>query len=198
MSNVTFVCDEAASLGANMTCLEDAIDKGRAYGIRLVVVYQSPGQLAVCFPKDGGRTLMSNVTQVYFAINDPQTAEDVSKRVGDHTVIAESGGRGSGTSWQKGMHPHSGGSSNANANWNQVGRRLLKPEELMCLDERIAITLAQGVRPIMTRLERYYEKGQAGPPRFQGIKTVLGTLLMLSLGTIWAIFATAYARRFTR
>jgi type IV secretion system protein VirD4 len=198
MSKVTFLCDEAASLGANMSCIDDAIDKGRGYGIGLIMIYQALAQLAPCFPKDGGQTLLANVTQVYFGTNDNQTAEEVSKRLGEHTIIVESGGTSRGTSKQSGdmgKPSHYGRSTSTNANWNQQARRLLKPEEVMNLNERIAITFAQGgTRPILSRLERYYEKGRMGSPRFQGFKTVLGTILMLAMGTLCAMAATHFVR----
>jgi type IV secretion system protein VirD4 len=196
VSKVTFICDEAASLGANMSCIDDAIDKGRGYGISLVMVYQSLGQLATCFPKDNGQTLLSNVTQVYFGTNDNQTAEEESKRLGEHTVIVESGGTSRGTSKQSGdmgKPSHYGRSTSTNANWNQQGRRLLKPEEVVNLDERLAISFVQGLPPVMTRLERYYEH-RVGRPRFQGIKAVLGTILMLAMGTLCAMAATHFVR----
>ena len=196
MSKVTFICDEAASLGANMSCIDDAIDKGRGYGIGLIMIYQALGQLATCFPKDGGQTLLANVTQIYFGTNDNQTAEEVSKRLGEHTIIVESGGTSSGTSKQSGgmgKPSQYGRSTSANANWNQQSRRLLKPEELVNLNERLAISFVQGLPPVMTRLERYYER-RVGHPRFQGIKAVLGTILMLTMGTLWAMAATHFVR----
>src|SRR5690606_27097951 len=92
-----FILDEAASLG-RMECIEDAIDKYRGYGVRLQFYYQSPGQLKKCFPEDEGRTLLSNTTQVYFAVNDNHTAEYVSARVGEGTIVVSSGGTSSGSS----------------------------------------------------------------------------------------------------
>jgi type IV secretion system protein VirD4 len=196
MSKVTFLCDEAASLGANMSCLDDALQIGRGYGIRLILVYQSRGQLKVCFPKDSGQIVLSNTSQIYFGTNDTETAEEISKRLGEHTVIVESGGTSSGTSKQSGgmgKPSHYGRSTSTNANWNQQSRRLLKPEEVMNLNERVAISFVQGLPPIMTRLERYYER-RVGQSRFRGIKTVLGTILMLALGTLAAMAATHFAR----
>ncbi len=199
MSDVYFIVDEAASLGS-LECINDAIDKYRGYGIHLELFYQSLGQLKTCFPKDAGQTLLSNVTQVFFGVNDPETAEFVSKRLGDHTIVVESGGRGRGDSMQTSegkSHSSYGRSRNVNENWSLVGRRLLKPEEVMTLDERVAICFVQGVPPIWTRLERYFEK-RIRPPRFQGIKTVLGTMLLFGVGTILAAGAALCLRSVMR
>ena len=69
MSNVTFVLDEAASLG-RMYALDDAVDKYRGYGVRLQFYYQSVSQLRKCFPDGQEQTLLSNVSQVFFSVND--------------------------------------------------------------------------------------------------------------------------------
>ena len=69
MSNVTFVLDEAASLG-RMDALDDAVDKFRGFGVRLQFYYQSVSQLRKCFPDGQEQTLLSNVSQVFFGVND--------------------------------------------------------------------------------------------------------------------------------
>lgn len=159
MKLVHFVLDEAASLG-HLESLDDAIDKYRGYGVRLQLYYQSLGQLKKCWPEGGDQTLLSNTSQVFFGVNDPQTAEYVSARLGDETIIVASGGTSSGTSRQGGDSGQrsSSYSSNQNDNWSQQARRLLKPEEVMALPERTAISFMPGVPPICTRLIRYYEK----------------------------------------
>jgi len=159
MANVNVILDEAASLGPNMNCIEDAIDKYRGFGIRLQLYYQSPAQLKKCFPKDQDQTVLANMTQVYFGINDT-SAEYVSNRLGDQTITVESGGSGTSYSTQTShgsAQRSSTDSSSRNHNWNQMARRLLKPEEILAMSERIAITFVPGMHPIMTTLERYYE-----------------------------------------
>lgn len=159
-NKVHFVIDEAASLG-HMEAIDDALDKYRGYGIRLQLFYQSVGQLKLCWPEGQDQTLLSNTTQIYFGVNDNETAKNVSERLGERTIVVESGGASSGSSHQT---QHWGQNSttwsrNSNDNWSQLGRRLLKPEEVAALDPRLAITFTPGVPPIMTRLVRYYEKG---------------------------------------
>jgi type IV secretion system protein VirD4 len=164
---VHFVLDEAASLG-HMDCLDDAVDKFRGYGVRLQFYYQSLGQLKKCFPEGQDQTLLANTTTAYFGVNDQQTAEYVSARLGEETIIVESGGTSTGRSRQTSDHASQGSSSysyNANANWAQNARKLLKPEEITALDERIAITFTPGKPPIWTTLVRYYEKDFQTPGR---------------------------------
>ena len=163
MSNVTFLLDEAASLG-RMDALDDAVGLGRGYGIRLQFYYQSVSQLRKCFPEGQEQTLLSNVSQVFFGTNDLSTAEYVSNRLGESTIVVSSGGTGSGTSRQSSGNNQSstGSSTNESSNWSQMGRRLLKPDEVLGLSERIAITFTPGVPPIWTTLVRHYEESLVG------------------------------------
>lgn len=181
---VHFVLDEAASLG-HMDVLDDAVDKFRGYGVRLLFLYQSLGQLRTCFPEGQEQTLLSNVTQVYFGVNDQQTAEYVSSRLGETTIITESGGANQGTSRQHDVADkgptHSRGSSQ---NWQYMGRRLLKPEEVTALPERVAITFTPGTPPLATRLVRYYEKDFK---RLDGIGPVR-TALRIACLFLWVVF----------
>jgi type IV secretion system protein VirD4 len=155
---VHFVLDEAASLG-KMEALDDAVDKYRGYGIRLQFYYQSLGQLKKCWPEGGDQTLLSNTTQIFFGVNDPQSMEMVSTRLGEETVVVESGGTSDGDSRQESNGTVSiTRSRTTNRNWQQQGRKLLKQEEVGALSPRIAITFTPSLPPIWTKLIRYYEE----------------------------------------
>jgi type IV secretion system protein VirD4 len=157
-TKVRVVLDEAASLGA-MPAIDDAVDKLRGYGVRLYFYWQSLGQLKKCFPDGQDQTFLSNMTQIFFGVQDQQTAEYVSARLGEATISTESGGTSDSTTHQRGVGNESYSTSTSrNRNWQYMGRRLLKPEEVTTLPERVAITFTPGAPPIMTRLIRYYER----------------------------------------
>lgn len=169
-----FILDEAASLG-RLEAIEDAVDKYRGYGVRLIFCYQSMGQLQTCFPNGGAQTLLSNCTQIFAGVNDhgqaggAGTGDYVSARLGDETVAAKSGGTsvGRSRSWSSGGNQASNSESwsqNTSDNWQQQARRLLKPEEVAALPPRVAITFTPGVPPIRTSLLRYYEDPRLGIP----------------------------------
>jgi type IV secretion system protein VirD4 len=164
-NKVHFVIDEAASLG-HLDAIDDAVDKYRGYGVRLQFYLQSLGQLKKCFPDGQEQTLLSNTSQVFFGVNDNATADYTSARLGESTIIVESGGSGSSssTNWSYGAQPQQGysGSYNSNYNWQQQPRKLLKPEEVIALSPRTAITLTPGVAPVSTTLLRYYEEPGLG------------------------------------
>jgi type IV secretion system protein VirD4 len=183
---VTFVLDEAASLG-HMEALDDAVDKYRGFGVRLQFYFQSVSQLRKCFPDGQDMTLLSNVSSVFFGINDLPTAEYVSNRLGEETIVVRNGGTSTGKSWQSsnnggGSH---GSSSNASDNWAQQGRKLLKPEEVLALSDRIVITFTPGVLPIWTTRIRYFEERNLArrPGRWERFKAlanvVAGSLILL-------------------
>jgi type IV secretion system protein VirD4 len=188
---VHFVLDEAATLG-HMNAIDDAVDKYRAYSVRLQLYYQSVGQLKKCFPDGQEQTLLSNCSQVYFGVNDKDTAQYVSERLGEETIIVTSGGTSRGTTYQGSM----GGpttesrSFQRSDNWAQQARRLLKPEEVAALPSRTAITFTPGLPPLQTTLIRYYEEKSPTNGRLRWEKTIVVArcvvFLVLALGlTAW-------------
>ncbi|WP_161967276.1 type IV secretory system conjugative DNA transfer family protein [Fimbriiglobus ruber] len=202
-NKVHFVLDEAASLGHGMNSLKDAVDKYRAYGIRCQFYYQSMGQLKLCWPEDQGQTLLSNTSQVFFAVNDLPTAEYVSNRLGSATIPVASGGSTTGRSrsstfgGQGGVSWNTGTSSGRNDNWSQIGRKLLTPDECINLDPRTAITFTPGVPPVVTRLVRYFEEGGlTRPPGLirHGVlafTTFARALILLFFAAVFALMMTA-------
>lgn len=198
-NKVHFVLDEAASLG-HMEVLDDAVDKFRGYGVRLQFYYQSVGQLKKCWPDGGDQTILSNSTQVYFGVNDQQTAEYVSARLGESTIIVDSGGTTSGGSLQVSNQDSNvtrGSSWSTSHNWAQQARKLLRPEEVVALPERSAITFTPGVPPLHTTLVRYYEepslgKGQSRWKRFRIRAEVwVAAVLLLSLVSVLGVWMAA-------
>jgi type IV secretion system protein VirD4 len=165
MSKVYFICDEAAAL-EEFEPFAEVLDMGRGFGLRLHLYYQNPAQAKKNFPNGQDVTALGNTTQIFFAVNDNSTADLVSTRLGERTVVVDSGGTSGGTShqWSQGMHSQvSGGHSyNSNRNWNQQALRVAKPEEVMTLPRRTAITFVPGMPPVRTTLARYYEEKHLG------------------------------------
>jgi type IV secretion system protein VirD4 len=200
---VHFILDEAAALG-HMPALDDAVDKYRGYGVRLQLYYQSLGQLKKCWPKDEGQTLLSNTTKIFFGCNSLQEAEFLSKSLGPETILVEGGGHSTnwGTSHSTSTGQGSGSSSTSRGgggsrDWRQQSRELLKPDEILQLDPRTAITLTPGVRPLWTRLIRYYEEKALFRHRgllsriIAACRTLLLSAALLVIAIAWAAFVTA-------
>ncbi len=127
-----FLLDEVARLGY-LRILETARDAGRKYGITLAMIFQSLGQMREAY---GGRDATSkwfeSASWISFAaINDPDTADYISKRCGDTTVEVDQTNRSSGMK----------GSSRSRS--KQLSRRpLILPHEVprMRADEQIVFT----------------------------------------------------------
>jgi type IV secretion system protein VirD4 len=127
-----FLLDEVARLGY-MRILETARDAGRKYGITLTLIFQSIGQMRETY---GGRDATSkwfeSASWISFAaINDPDTADYISKRCGDTTVEVDQVSRTSRMS----------GSSRSRSK-QLASRRLILPHEVMRMrtDEQIVFT----------------------------------------------------------
>ncbi|NKM57762.1 Ti-type conjugative transfer system protein TraG [Rhizobium anhuiense] len=127
-----FLLDEVARLGY-LRILETARDAGRKYGITLAIIFQSLGQMREAY---GGRDATSkwfeSASWISFAaINDPDTADYISKRCGDTTVEVDQTNRSSGMK----------GSSRSRS--KQLSRRpLILPHEVLRMraDEQIVFT----------------------------------------------------------
>lgn len=196
MKKVHFVLDEAGSIN-HMDALDDAVDKLRGYGVHLIYLLQSLAQLKKLAPDGQDQTILSNTSQVFVGVNDPQTSQYVSTRLGEETVVVDNGGSSTGQSVQSPSGAGQGSSSysqNQNSGWGQQVRRLLKPEEVEGLSPRIALVLTPGIPPLWTTTVRYYEES-FGPPsaddrrRAQArIKrecvAMLAAAILVSLGTL--------------
>ena len=97
MRKVTFLIDEAASLGA-LPILATILQVGRAYAVCLQLYYQSLGQLVAAWPNGGEKVVLGNTTHVYAGTNDYEDAEAISKRCGNYGAVLESGGTSVGSS----------------------------------------------------------------------------------------------------
>jgi len=104
--------------------------------------------------------------------------------LGESTIVVESGGTSAGRSRQSGVHGSQSSTSysvNSNANWAEHNRRLLRPEEIFALHERSAITFCPGLPPILTTLERFYERNE---PRWQRLSAAMMFMQCLILFSV--------------
>lgn len=126
---VLYLLDEVARLGP-MGILETARDAGRKYGITLQLLYQSVGQLIKQWGSEGKRAWYDGVSwRGYAAVQDPETAKELSETFGTYGVVASSEGVNTGISG-KGLEPGSR-SRGKNTNTHEISRPLIRPDELM-------------------------------------------------------------------
>lgn len=129
---VLFLLDEVARLGY-MRILETTRDAGRKYGITLAMIYQSIGQLRETYGgRDAASKWFESASWISFAaINDPETAEYISRRCGTTTVEIDQESRS--------FQPR--GSSRTRSK-QLASRPLIQPHEVLQMrtDEQIVFT----------------------------------------------------------
>lgn len=127
-----FLLDEIARLGY-MRILETARDAGRKYGITLTMIYQSIGQLRETYGgRDASSKWFESASWISFAaINDPETADYISRRCGMTTVEVD----------QVSRSVQSQGSSRTRSK-QLAARPLILPHEVLRMraDEQIVFT----------------------------------------------------------
>ncbi|AXA43669.1 conjugal transfer protein TraG (plasmid) [Rhizobium leguminosarum] len=127
-----FLLDEVARLGY-MRIIETARDAGRKYGITLTMIYQSIGQMRETYGgRDAASKWFESASWISFAaINDPETADYISRRCGMTTVEIDQVSR----SFQ------AKGSSRTRSK-QLAARPLIQPHEVLRMraDEQIVFT----------------------------------------------------------
>ena len=126
---VLFVLDEVDLLGY-MSILEEARDRGRKYGITLMMMYQSVGQLEKHFGKEGATSWFEGAAFAsYAAIKSRETAEQLSKQAGEVTVEVE--GRSQSSSWMDGLFSKNAGqNARITSSVSLQKRPLILPHEI--------------------------------------------------------------------
>lgn len=145
---VLFLLDEFPALG-KMPVNGFAYLAG--YGVSLWVFTQSIGQLQAIYGKQAD-AILSNcaVTQVWsLAPADVKTADHISRTLGDTMVTTYSETR----SGKRIFTPTRSYSDNR----NQRTRKLLTPDEILCLPEQKTLLFVSGMRPFLVNRIYYYK-----------------------------------------
>jgi len=126
---VLFVLDEAARLGRLKT-METARDIGRKYGVSLHLLFQSVGQMAEAWGREGTRAWIDAAAWVgYAAIRAGGAGRDLSDQLGGHGVLAWSEGDNQGR--QKPFGLNFGSTSRGiNVNVHEIRRSLIAAAEM--------------------------------------------------------------------
>ncbi len=154
---VLFLLDEASALGS-LPAIEEALVRGRSAGVRILLAYQSDSQIKAAF-KDKPTLLYDNcTTQIYLGASSIETAERISKSLGEWTQLVDSYGENNSHSWSAGNGDSSESqqrSEGSSLNYSVCARALLKPEEILTLDDSYLIAFQRGLAPILARRVKY-------------------------------------------
>ncbi|PZM12944.1 Ti-type conjugative transfer system protein TraG [Rhizobium tubonense] len=147
-----FMLDEVDLLGY-MRVLEEARDRGRKYGVSMMLLYQSVGQLERHFGKDGAVSWIDGCAFAsYAAIKALETARNVSAQCGEMTVEVKGSSRNVG--WDT-----KNSASRKSESVNFQRRPLIMPHEItqsMRKDEQIIVV--QGHSPIRSGRAIYFRR----------------------------------------
>jgi len=166
---VLFLLDEVARLGY-MQIVETARDAGRKYGITMMLLYQSLGQLVGQWGREGKQAWYdSSAWRLFATVQDPDTARELSAMCGEYGVISTSLGDTEGSQSRGSMGTSS--SSGRSENRSEMRRALIRPEELM-QDTRAdeAFVIMRGSSPLRCGRAIYFRRpewdGLVGENRF--------------------------------
>jgi type IV secretion system protein VirD4 len=184
---VLFILDEAGHLGP-MQILEDAVTLMRGYGIRLMFIFQNIGQVSEVFGDRAPRFLDNIATQIYFGVNAYESAEAISKRCGDSTVLVQSLNDSNSFSRPTGgfsKDNRGNVSKSRSINYAEVGRPLFRPDEVLRLHEDVALLFHRNMPVMPIKLLRHYKEwefkwGGTAPYR-GGVGLRAGLLAVMAL-----------------
>jgi len=166
---VLFLLDEVARLGY-MQIIETARDAGRKYGITMMLLYQSLGQLVGQWGREGKQAWYdSSAWRLFATVQDPDTARELSAMCGEYGVVSTSLGDTEGSQSRGSMGTSS--SSGRSENRSEMRRALIRPEELM-QDTRAdeAFVIMRGSSPLRCGRAIYFRRpewdGLVGANRF--------------------------------
>jgi type IV secretion system protein VirD4 len=139
--------DELATLGY-LEPLEKGVGYLRAYA-RAVLVFQDLKQIREIYPK--AESIIANShCQIYFGVNDLQTAEQISRTIGAKTVLSHSEGLSQA---HDAIMSHQQQAGKA-----ETRRDLLDPSEVMRLEDHILIFWRKMTKyPIKAKVAKYYQ-----------------------------------------
>ena len=154
---VLYLLDEVARLGY-MNVVEVARDAGRKYGITIMMLYQSLGQLIEQWGIEGKKSWYESSTwRLFAAVQDLDTAREISALCGEYTVYTTSTGDTEGSQSRGGLGASS--SSGRSENRSETKRPLIKPEEIL-QDSRTdeAFVLIRSSRPLRCGRAIYFRR----------------------------------------
>ena len=144
-SRVIFYCDELGTL-PKIESLELIFSAGRSRGLMMIPIVQSFGQLQKNYGKEGAEIIVDNCQDTIFGGFAPnsQTAEDLSKALGNRTVMSGSISRGK---------------QDPSQSLQMIERPLMSPDELKSLPKGNFILMKTGDYPMRTELPLFLDWG---------------------------------------
>lgn len=134
----------------------------RGYGCRMMFIFQALTQMKDLFGENWNTVWAGIDQKLFFGIRDTETAEALSKILGDTTVLSRSESKtdrpATGPSGAFGF-----GTSDTTIVKAETKRSLMTADEITQTDARTVFVIPSGVRPIKANQVRYYEESDLFP-----------------------------------
>jgi type IV secretion system protein VirD4 len=141
------ILDEFRSLG-KLPLIVEAIAFLRGYGLRLMPIFQSPGQVREVYGKDAAESFFQNhALRISYTPADFETASEISRELGNNTVRSESLSR-----------PTAFGQGRRSVSESEQSRALLLPQEALALGKDEVLLFPRGFRPVRATKIRWYRE----------------------------------------
>lgn len=138
LGRTLFMIDEMQVLGKFPILHDTGLNQGRGYGVTLAGIIQAPEALDKQAGKGTYTSWVDNtMLQQYFAIGGEETAEKISKQIGETTV--ETSSYSGGRQKQRGQVLGADNSGGVNISTQRHSRRLKTATEVMGLDRSYAV-----------------------------------------------------------
>lgn len=141
---ILMILDEASALGS-LPALREALVRGRSAGCRILLAYQSDSQISAAFPDQPSLLYDACATQVYLGASSIETADRLSKSIGNWTQAVESRGANWNESLGGGHDAARQVSRGHSSNVAVQGRALLFPDEILRLPDDQMIVFHRGL-----------------------------------------------------
>lgn len=143
-NRVVFYCDEFGTMPA--FDVEALFSAGRSRGIMLVPIIQSLAQLDKNYGDKGAESIIDNCQDTIFGGFAPnsQTAEKLSKALGNRTVLSGSVSKGK---------------NDPSQSLQMIERPLMTADELKSLPKGNFVVMKTGTHPMQTKLKLFFDWG---------------------------------------
>lgn len=155
-----FLIDEFPALG-RIDDMPREIAGMSGAGVDFALVIQGLSKLKDVYG-DAHADIIGNCAYKWFCnVNDNQTAEYLSKTLGNKTVRTTNRGENKGSSFSSGPNAHSSTSEGDNISYGETGQPLLTLDDALNLGSETAILLAPNTRPHYLRPVDYWKLQEA-------------------------------------
>ncbi|MDJ0921872.1 MAG: type IV secretory system conjugative DNA transfer family protein [Henriciella sp.] len=138
---IIVLADEATN--APIPTVVSDLELLRSFKVRLCLFYQSASSLKRVYGEEGAASIRANCVEVNFGVSDLATSEEISKRIGDHTVATSS------YSFDQNGKP--------SRSIGQSAKRLFPPEDILAMPKGKMLVLVPNMRPALLDQLPWYE-----------------------------------------